>query len=228
MIDVRRQLPDVYYDESRDFQLIGRLFEAVFNYLKTGVDNIENTMDAKDIDDRLVSLMASSVGFEGRHTYNAHNLKVVLGCFNDIVKDKGSKRAVDKAVAALLNSQGLDERHYVEVDYAKNDHTVNVYLPANTEDIILLKDMMDYILPVGWSYSVGTSVGGVAGYDTEAKVTDRFAFVNKRGELNPDKGTGYEDLNKVAKLSDETENKSPTSVGVVSSAEVQDAQEEEE
>ena len=31
MIDVRTNLPRVYFNESRDFQLLGRLFESVFN-----------------------------------------------------------------------------------------------------------------------------------------------------------------------------------------------------
>ena len=35
-MEVRKLVPDIYYKDSRDFSYIGRLFEVLINYMKTG------------------------------------------------------------------------------------------------------------------------------------------------------------------------------------------------
>ena len=42
MIKLRNLTPDVYYNESRDFQFIGRLFDVVLNSVKTEADLLYN------------------------------------------------------------------------------------------------------------------------------------------------------------------------------------------
>ena len=38
MINIKNQLPNIYYDTSRDFQILGHLYEVVLNYVKTNAD----------------------------------------------------------------------------------------------------------------------------------------------------------------------------------------------
>lgn len=207
MINIRKQLPDVYYNESRDFQLIGRFVEAIANYNKMSVDCMQNLLDAPNLDEKLVNLLAKTIGFESRHEYDVHNLKIICGSFYDIIKYKGTKKAIDKAISALLNSQGIDDEFdsYLEVD----KQSVEITIPSQTSDIILLKDLFEYILPIGWTYSITTGIaGGRTKYMTNVKTGTSYTA--------PEKGTW--ELDKIAKLNggesgDETK---PTSISVVS------------
>ena len=40
MIRLQDMTPSVYYDQSRDFQFIGRLFDVVLNSVKTNADMV--------------------------------------------------------------------------------------------------------------------------------------------------------------------------------------------
>lgn len=212
MIEVRTQVPRVYYSESRDFQLIGRLFESIINYNKTNIDCMEGIKDVNDTPDSLVNLLAKTVGFESKHEYDIHDLKIICGCFSSILKYKGTRVAIDKAISALLNSQGIDEDYYVEYPPDTDEiNQINIYLPSNVSDIILLKDLFNYILPVGWSYSLLKGIGGdKTTFLSEAKVKDEFSMEKKDTDV----------LDKVSKLVDTDESgdssyETVTSIGMV-------------
>ena len=190
MIEVRTQLPRVYYNESRDFQLLGRLFEAVLNYAKMNSDFIENLYSLNVTDARLINLMAKTIGFESKHEYDVSNLKVICGCFYDIIKYKGTKLGIEKAIAALLNAQGIDNEFDVETHY--DTRHVDIFMPSKAKDVVLLKDLFDYILPVGWSYSI---TSGIAGDLT------RFSTIVVPESVVSPVETPTSALDKVAKLS---------------------------
>ena len=47
MIKLQELTPSVYYEQSRDFQFIGRLYDIVLNYIKTNADNLIRYQSAK-------------------------------------------------------------------------------------------------------------------------------------------------------------------------------------
>lgn len=205
MIDVRKQLPGVYFNESRDFQLLGRIFEAIFNYNKMTIDSMENLYDINTMDSKLVSLLSKTIGFESKHEYDIKNLKVICGCFYDIIKYKGTKVGIDKAISALLNAQGIKDKFYSEVTY--DTRQVDIYMPGNAKDLILLKDLFDYILPVGWSFTITSGVvKDSTSYSTTITPSSSHEKISKHT---------YE-LNKVAKLNDYN---ATTSEGIISNEE---------
>lgn len=189
MITLYNQLPRVYYKESRDFQLLARIFESIANYNKMSVDAIENFRDTNYIDEKLVNLLAKTIGFESKHEYDVHNLKIICGCFSEIIVNKGTKIGIDKAISALLNSQGITDSFSANMDY--DIRHLDVLVPSQTKDIILLKDLFDYILPIGWSYSIETAIGG-DDYTYSANPRTSMSF-----KADP---TDTSDLNDVAKL----------------------------
>lgn len=203
MIEVRKQLPAVYYNESRDFQLLGRIFEMIFNYAKMHADNLENLYNTNTIDTRLVELLAKTIGFETRHEYNINNMKIICGCFSDIVKYKGTKTGINKAVSALLNAQGITDLFNTEF-YFDTRH-VDIYIPGNTQDIILLKDLFEYVLPIGWDYSIISGVGRESTHYTTTIVPS---------STYDDELADTSELDRVAKLSD-VDPVGVTSLGIV-------------
>ena len=55
MIKLQELTPSVYYEQSRDFQFIGRLYDIVLNYIKTNADNLYTLPIGKNMDEKLLN-----------------------------------------------------------------------------------------------------------------------------------------------------------------------------
>lgn len=150
--------PSVYYNESRDFQFIGRLFDVVLNSVKTNVDMLYNIPLSENSDDRLLSLMMLTLGFKPRHQYNNRQLKAFCMAFTQAIKNKGSLRAFEIAVNALANSEGIRDGiiGVAIASDADNAPMLTISLPQDFKGTTLLRDIMDYLLPAGISYQLIT------------------------------------------------------------------------
>lgn len=152
MIKVRDLVPSIYYDESRDFQTFGRVFEVVFNYLKTNVDLVkENPLDRRS-SINLIKLITKTLGFESKHEYSIDDLRTLCTVFIHCVRNKGTRIAIEDAVKALLHAQRIQKFFYVDI--IEKDKMVNIYLPVEVTDVILLEDVLEYILPAGMYYNI--------------------------------------------------------------------------
>jgi hypothetical protein len=162
MIKTQRQVPDYYYNESRDFQLLGRIFEAVFNHSKTGTDTIGNTPLSSNYDDSLVDLITKTVGFESKRKYDIPNLLALVNSFKGILKIKGTKKSIEDCVRVLLKAQNITEKFEVVIDSSSVETSeeivynreVQIYIPKEVRDVALLEDMLDYVLPAGFNYII--------------------------------------------------------------------------
>ena len=159
MIDTLKITPSIYSKESRDYQLIGRLYNAVFNYTKMSIDGMNNFPLSKDSDKRFLDLVAKTIGFESKHSYNTENLYALCSSFKKIVSHKGTKKAIEELLSVLLNSQNINKLFKVDV-YTNNNtgkfkpYSIVIYVPTELKDIIMLEDMMNYILPAGFVYEI--------------------------------------------------------------------------
>ena len=71
MIRTQKYTPEVYYEQSRDFQFIGRLYDVVLNSVKTNVDIIQNSLPFNTRSSRdLLKLMSYTLGFKPKHKYS--------------------------------------------------------------------------------------------------------------------------------------------------------------
>lgn len=146
MIRLQDLTPSVYYDKSRDFQFIGRLYDIVLNHIKTNADVLYDLPNGKNKDKRLLNLLALTLGFQSKHDYNSKQLEAICSVLPLIMKNKGSLMAMIIATNALLHAEGLTQA----LDYTINEgRSITLYLPADLSDITLLADLMDYILPAG-------------------------------------------------------------------------------
>lgn len=154
MIKVKDSVPSIYYEESRDFQVFGNSFEAVFNYLKTNVDLInENPLDRRS-SHLVIKLITKTLGFESKHEYDMDDLRTLCSIFVECIKNKGTLNSINKAISGLLNSQHIAS----EFKIIQNGSDLMIYLPNNIRDTVLLDDIFDYILPAGitYNFSFGT------------------------------------------------------------------------
>ena len=146
MIKLQDLTPSIYYDQSRDFQFIGRLYDIVLNYIKTSADSIYNLPCGKNMDERLLNLLALTLGFQSKHHYSTKHLEAVCSILPTILRKKGSLQAVFDAVNAMLYSEGIkDTLDY----YIEPKQYITLYLPQQLTDLSLIKDLLPYILPAG-------------------------------------------------------------------------------
>lgn len=157
-MEVDKMVPEVYYKESRDFSYVGRLFEILVNYLKTGGELVRKGL--KDVNsESLIDLLCTTLGFETKHKYINTDLISICNSFVSILRKKGSLEAIEESVKILLNSQHLQDYSVTCISVDPDSelenpyvYEVNIGLPKETQDIILLEDLFDYILPTGWLY----------------------------------------------------------------------------
>lgn len=151
---VEKLIPEVYYSQSRDFSYIGRLLEILFNYMKTTADCVAVNPDSPNIDANQIELLALTLGFESKHKYTTKDLIYVIGSFTHLMRKKGTKEAISNAIKLLMTSQKIDMQLLNDADFIliDNNHTIEIKIPSQMTDTILLEDLFDYILPAGMLY----------------------------------------------------------------------------
>lgn len=147
MIRLQDMTPDVYYQQSRDFQFIGRLFDIVLNATKTNVDLVKECPISDNSDKKLMDLMTLTLGFKSKHNYNIKQLAALCSAFCEIIKNKGSVYSLELAIKTLFGAEGIDLRFEYEIN--QSTMTVSIYVPKSLSDVNLLKDLLNYILPAG-------------------------------------------------------------------------------
>ena len=145
MIKLQELTPSVYYEQSRDFQFIGRLYDIVLNYVKTNADNLYTLPIGKNMDEKLLNLLAFTLGFQSKHHYNSKQLLAICSVLPLILKHKGSLNAILIAVNSILYAEGINQA----LDYEFKNNNLILYLSPDLSDLTLLKDIMIYILPAG-------------------------------------------------------------------------------
>ena len=150
MINIKNQIPGIYYDASRDFQILGHLYEVVLNYSKTNADMLYLLPNGVEEDTRAIELLATTLGFKPRRNYDKAQLAALVSIFPQLLKIKGTQRAVDLAGNALVKASGVPGLFTSEM----KDHLLVVNIPIELFDITLFIDLLPYILPFGVRVSI--------------------------------------------------------------------------
>lgn len=162
MVRTVNLVPEVYYNRSRDFQALGRVYDIVFNYLKTNIDVINNLPVSDTIDEKLLDLVASTLGFKQMHNYNVKHLRGLCSIFMYIVRNKGTVKAIKTVADMLLHIEGISGEAYVEVERTKKSGDADVkispiiciYVPKQLTNTTLLTDVLDYVIPAGMKVEI--------------------------------------------------------------------------
>lgn len=151
MIKVQDLTPSIYYKQSRDFQFIGRLYDLVLNYSKTNAANLYNLPIGKNMDEQLLNLLALTLGFKPTKKYNSKQLLAICSVLPTILKSKGSIQALILATNALLAAEGVEQ----PLDYTLlPNQGITLYVAQELDDLNLFTDLLDYLLPAGFSCNI--------------------------------------------------------------------------
>ena len=152
MINLKHQLPSIYYDASRDFQILGHLYEVVLNYSKTNADMLYLLPNGLTEDARITEVLATTLGFKLRRNYDKTQLAALVSIFPQLLRIKGTKRAIDLAGDALVKASGVPGSFHSELQ--EKEQLLIVKIPVELTDITLFMDLLPYILPFGIRVSI--------------------------------------------------------------------------
>ena len=153
MIDVIKQTPIEYSKQSRDYQVLARLYTALYNINKMYIDNMNIWND--DIDNKLSTLRARTLNFIPKHNWDLNELDAAMSCFKYIMRRKGTIQALKYCLTILLRIKKLTgelstDLGTIEVNY--DDYTINVLIPSELVSVGVVEDLFDYLLPAGITY----------------------------------------------------------------------------
>lgn len=176
MLRNQDMIPSVYYKKSRDFQLFGRIYDVVFNYLKNNTLTIDDLNTNTNPNQNVLELLCQTLGFKVKHDYNNEELSALCSIFLTCMKNKGNQTALELLLKMICNIQGSDSEP--SIDYEKDDGnggTIDIVLsvPSNITDFSLIRDVLDYILPSGAVYILTRQT--IIKYDN---LEDEFATID--------------------------------------------------
>lgn len=161
MFRFQDNVPEIYINESRDFQILSRLSDTLFSGVKYDVDSIVNIIDAMSIKDRMLDLLCTKVGFFPRVEIDNQVLKYILASFPYIIKNKGTKLGIEAAINAILKAESNpDATKSPQIDVNKIDnegkklYLISIYPAIQIYNTIALKEVLRYVIPAGYSYKV--------------------------------------------------------------------------
>lgn len=164
MFRVQDNVPEIYINESRDFQLVSRLYDLLFSGVKYDIDTMVNVLDATLAKDSVLQLMCTKIGFFPRIEIDANVLKYIIASFPYIIKNKGSKLGIQYAVNAILKSENNPSstgKPYIEIinklqqkDATLQEYTVYIYTTVSLFNRAALEEVLRYVLPIGSTYQI--------------------------------------------------------------------------
>ena len=149
MVKVQHLTPSIYYRESRDFQLFGRIYDILFNYVKNNVNCIGEARK------NIPSLLSPTLGYKLNRDIS-NDLYVFLSSMPLIQKYKGSQNGIYMLIASFLNACGIYKGHDITIEVQNNIKVLNISIPyaLDSDNIIILEALLDYILPVSTLYNI--------------------------------------------------------------------------
>lgn len=160
-------VPEIYPNQSRDFQLLCRAFDLWFNSTKYNVDSVGRVTDTYTISNSLLELLQTKVGFYSNKNISDDDLRYILKAFPSLIKNKGSKLGILQSIYLFLKLKHLDTNIYVNTEGTIDDpHVIQIGIhrsQAKTSkesiyttsdkisvDFTILYEILNYILPTGY------------------------------------------------------------------------------
>ena len=193
MFRVQDNVPEIYINESRDFQLVSRLYDLLFSGVKYDIDTMVNVLDATLAKDSVLQLMCTKIGFFPRIEIDANVLKYIIASFPYIIKNKGNKLGIQYAVNAILKSESNPSstgKPHIEIinklqqeDATLQEYTVYIYTTVSLFNRAALEEVLRYVLPIGSTYQILSYEKVFDGRDTPTMLSQQDTVtINK---INP-------------------------------------------
>ena len=162
MFRLQNNVPSTYIEQSRDFQLFCRLYDCINNGVQFDISTITDILDPIKVNDRIVKLLATRVGFITDIDIDNTVLRYILSAYPYIIKNKGTRKGIETAVNAILHAEHSIKAATVEIvnkpaeGSNQAEYSVNIYTPIilSSKTKKALNELLKYILPVGYIFDI--------------------------------------------------------------------------
>lgn len=194
MFRIQDNVPEVYINDSRDFQLISRIYDVLFTGVKYNIDSLRHTANTAEINAQLLPLLAYKLGFFTHSDVDSERLRHILQIFPSIIHKKGTLSAIKETLNLWFRLNNLPNRE-IRVYKDLSKHCIIVDLESDSFDTSLLDELFSFIIPAGYyveyRFILHTAVSkDEADFTTTSKVkvtskvTETNSMLPTRGEFN--------------------------------------------
>ena len=141
-------VPRIYVNESRDFQMLCRLFTYALNSPKYEAETLHYLNSGMLTNDRLLTNLCEKTGFMDGESIKGEYLRYITENFGRLVRDKGAATGICNAVYLYLLMYNLSTACYVQID--RKTYTIHIGIKSAVKDIQVLYTILKYIVPTGW------------------------------------------------------------------------------
>ena len=159
LFKLEENVPDIYVEMSRDFQLLCRVYDILVNSNIIIQSKIRQQLNIEQIDDKLLKLLAGRLGFNSDNYIPTEVMRSILLQFPSMIKNKGTKVGIEQAIKSVIkqtsnvNNVSISN---VSMDNGEIDVTV-VSDDASAVDMSYLSNVLKYVVPVGYTVNVAVS-----------------------------------------------------------------------
>lgn len=152
MFRTQENIPEIYVNESRDFQLLCRLKDAIQGATKYNIDSLRHLSNTLEMNSTLLPLLKSKVGFFKEEQLSEDQLRYLLTGFPYLVKYKGSKKAIESAIYLWFRVNRIGGK-LISVLINNSTYEININIDTPPQDTSLLDALFDYLVPTGYVIS---------------------------------------------------------------------------
>ena len=158
LIRTQNNVPDVYVNASRDFQLLCRLYDILINGVKYDTEAIKSVINTFMCNTRLLELLQTKLGFFTKSSISDDDLRYVLCAFPDIIKHKGSRQSIEEAVLVFLKLNHINTGYDILITNkpragsSATPYSVQIGIEGAVRDTHILDEIFRYILPAGYIF----------------------------------------------------------------------------
>ena len=159
LFKLEENVPDIYVEMSRDFQLLCRVYNILVNSNIITQSKIRQQLNIEQIDDKLLKLLAGRLGFNSDNYIPTEVMRSILLQFPFMIKNKGTKVGIEQAIKSVIKQTSKVNSVYVsDITIATGEIKVTVESDdASAVDISYLSNVLKYVVPVGYIVNVAVS-----------------------------------------------------------------------
>ena len=170
LLNTKTMIPQVYAKE-RDIQVFTNLLDIILSSCKYDIDNLGDIYDPYRCPQSLLPLLAYTLNYQYNFSDTVTANRRVIGAFTLMEKYRGSEVGLKMAAALSLTSLDISkynaELQNLNTDYLDALRELKVTYDFETGHIVidypntytLVRDLMDYVRPVGMFLEIRSVVG---------------------------------------------------------------------
>lgn len=159
LFKLEENVPDVYVEMSRDFQLLCRVYNIFINSNIITQSKIRQQLNIEQIDDNLLKLLAGRLGFNSDNYIPTEVMRNILLQFPFMIKNKGTKIGIEQAIKSVIkqtsnvNKVSINNISSISISNGKINVTVESD-DIGVVDTSYLSDVLKYVVPVGYTVNI--------------------------------------------------------------------------